>query len=104
MKNHQRRNWLRRYTDAPIWFAENGSIVFTKGRLRNKSPAGLCFLSRACLLMETELVIRMKAPETDLDDSPPSVRAIVKWQRDLSGQDDRRYQIGVQFLSRPPAI
>lgn len=103
MISHQKRHWLRSYTDAPIWFAGKGALDFVKGRLRNKSPAGACFLSGTRFSPQTEMVVRMTAPGTGNSAATASIRAIVKWQRDHDGKDGPCYQIGVQFVNRPPA-
>lgn len=103
MKNHQRRHWLRSYTDVPIWFAEKGALDYVKGRLRNNSPAGACFLSGARFSPQAELVIRKTAPGTGSRAASASILAIVKWQHDHVGKDGPCYKIGVQFVDRPPA-
>lgn len=99
MQNHQKRHWLRSYTDLPIWFAEKGKGVFAKGQLRNKSPAGACFLSKTRFRPQTELIICMTAPATGGNTSAASFPAIVKWQQDYTGKDGPRYKIGVQFVN-----
>jgi hypothetical protein len=102
MVNHQRRRWLRSYTEAPIWFAIKGSDVFFEGQLRNKSADGLCFSSEIRLGFQTELVVLVKPPG-DADPAADTATAIVKWQSNPPGKDGSHYQTGIQFKSRPPA-
>jgi hypothetical protein len=100
MVDHQKRNWLRSYNTEPIWFAEKGSDVFIKGQLRNKSPAGICFLSETRFRPQTELVVRMTMPGGGHVASTLSVRAIVKWQNEQTERRRICYQTGAQFVNR----
>jgi hypothetical protein len=103
MVDHQKRNWLRSYNTEPIWFAAKGSDVFFKGQLRNKSPAGICFISETRFVPQTELVVRMTMAGDGQGASTLSVRAIVKWLNEQTGRQRTCYRIGAQFIDRRPA-